>query len=150
MPEWQDMIVGERMAVDDAFTTQVDNSQFSRQEWGLIMTAASFEIHQPEDAENARLVADTSDIPAIIPELDAVANMGPLGQPEQDSGGGILESVFASLGLTDDGTESDAERAEAAETLVESYAQDLQAHLEAEGRWTEIRAAAADAESPDS
>jgi hypothetical protein len=37
----------------------------------------------------------------------------------------------------------DEEKLDAAETLVADYAAELQAHLESEGRWDEIRAEAA-------
>ena len=148
MTDWRDMIVGDRMTVDDEFSRRVDNSQFSRQEWGLIMTATRFEIRNPEDEAAAELVADTSELPGIMPELETVANMGPMGQPrEDDSGGGLFESLFGALGLGGDGQgDTDAERLEAAERMVAAYADELQAHLEAEGRWDEVRTAAADGE----
>jgi hypothetical protein len=148
MTDWQDMIVGDRMTVDDEFSRRVDNSRFSRQEWGLIMTATRFEIRNAEDEDAAELVADTSELSGIMPELENVANMGPMGRPQRDdSGGGLFDSLFDALGLggrDDDGT--DQERLEAAERLVGAYADELQAHLEAEGRWGDVRAAAAEAE----
>ncbi|MFQ3319430.1 MAG: hypothetical protein ACI8UR_000067 [Natronomonas sp.] len=148
MSDWQDMIVGDRMAVDNEFSARVDNSPFSRQEWGLIMTATTFEIENPDDETAAELVADTSELPTMMPEVEKVASMGPMGQPQgqQDSGGGLLDSVFEALGFgRDGGSESDVdeEKLEAAETLVAAYAEELQTHLEAEGRWGEVRAAAA-------
>lgn len=145
MSDWQDMIVGDRMAVDNEFSSTVENSQFSRQEWGLIMTATSFEIENADDEDAAELVADTTELPTIMPELENVANMGPMGQPVDDGGGGggLLDSVFDALGLGGEDDELDEERLEAAEALVGTYAEELQAHLEAEGRWSEVRAAAA-------
>lgn len=141
------MIVGDRMTVDDEFSRRVDNSQFSRQEWGLIMTAIRFEIRDPEDEGAAELVADTSELPGIMPELQKVANMGPMGQPRTEDSGGLFDSLFGALGLGGDGhDDTDAERLEAAERMVAAYADELQAHLEAEGRWDEVRAAAAEAE----
>lgn len=150
MSDWQDMIVGARMTVDDEFSSTVDNSPFSRQEWGLIMTATTFEIEQPADEEAAELVADTSQLPTMMPELEKVSQMGPMGQPKQpDSGGGggIIGSVLDSLGLGgggggDDGI--DGEKLEAAESMVGTYAEELQLHLEEQGRWAEVRAAAAE------
>ena len=143
MSDWQDMIVGDRMVVDDEFSARVDNSGFTRQEWGLIMTATSFDIRNPGDEEAARLVADTSDLPGIMPELENVANMGPMGQPQRDtSGNGFFDSLLGSLGLGGDG-DDEQERLEEAERLVGAYAEQLQAHLEEEGRWGEVRAAAA-------
>lgn len=150
MSDWQDMIVGARMTVDDEFSSTVDNSPFSRQEWGLIMTATTFEIEQPADEEAAELVADTSQLPTMMPELEKVSQMGPMGQPKQpDSGGGggIIGSVLDSLGLGgggggDDGI--DGEKLEAAESMVGTYAEELQLHLEEQGRWAEVRTAAAE------
>jgi hypothetical protein len=150
MSDWQDMIVGARMTVDDEFSTKVDGSPFSRQEWGLIMTATSFEIEQPADEEAAELVADTSDLPTMMPELDEVAQMGPMGQPQQSDGGGsggIIGSVLDSLGIGGGGGGDggiDQEKLEAAESMVAAYAESLQVHLEENGRWAEVRAAAAD------
>lgn len=143
MSDWQDMIVGDRMVVDDEFSARVDQSGFSRQEWGLVMTATSFDIRDPGDEEAARLVADTSDLPGIMPELENVGAMGPMGQErQQDSGDGFLDSLLGSLGLGGDG-QDEQERLEEAERLVDAYAEQLQAHLEEEGRWGEVRAAAA-------
>jgi hypothetical protein len=142
MSDWQDMIVGDRMVVDDEFSARVDQSGFTRQEWGLIMTATSFEVREPADEEAARLVADTSDLPGIMPELENVANMGPMGQPQRDSSGnGFFDSLLGSLGLGDGDDEQ--ERLEEAERLVAAYAEQLQAHLEDQCRWNEVRAAAA-------
>jgi hypothetical protein len=151
MSDWQDMLVGDRMAVDNEFSRRVEQSQFSRQEWGLIMTATSFDIENPGDEESARLVADTSELPAIIPELENVADMGPMGMPADDDGssGGLIDSLLGAVGLSSNGTKSDdgpdEEKIEAAERLVTAYAQELQAHLEENGRWHEVRAAAAEA-----
>jgi len=148
MTDWQDKIVGDRMTVDDEFSDAVDNSQFSRQEWGLIMTAISFEIRTPADEERAQLVANTSELEGIMPELENVANMGPMGKPQSNgqSGPGFFDSVLGALGLGGDDGDTDRERLEAAERMVQTYAQELQAHLEAEGRWGEVRAAAAEQE----
>ena len=144
MSDWQDMIVGARMQVDDEFSARVDNSPFSRQEWGLIMTATSFEIENPDDEAAAELVADTSEIPTIMPELEKVSEMRPMGQPQEPEGSGLLDSVLGSLGIggdEDDGP--DEEKVSAAESMVAAYAEELQTHLEEEGRWAEVRAAAA-------
>lgn len=146
MSDWQDMIVGDRMTVDNEFSDRIEESQFSRQEWGLIMTATTFEIRNPGDEESAQLVANTDDLESMMPEVEKVANMGPMGQPQgDDSGGGILDSVRGALGLggsDDDGVDQD--KVVAAEKLVAAYARELQAHLEEKGRWGEVRAAAAE------
>jgi hypothetical protein len=146
MSEWQDMIVGDRMAVDSEFARQVDNSQFSRQEWGLIMTATTFEIERPDDAEAAELVADTSKLPTVMPELERMSEMGPMGAPQDagggGAGGGLVSSIMSTLGL-DGGDDLDEDALEAAESMVAAYADALQVHLEEDGRWSEVRRAAA-------
>ena len=151
MTDWQDMIVGDRMAVDGEFDPRVDDSRFTRQEWGLIMTATTFEIENPEDGGTAELVANTEELQGMMPEIERVAEMDPMGgNPADDAGsssdGGFLGSVFSALGLGGDGAGSggvDEEKLDAAEALVTEYAAELQAHLESEGRWDEIRAEAA-------
>src|SRR6056297_2825706 len=142
MSEWTDAIVGERMTVDNQFTDRVTASRFSSQEWGLIMTATEFEIENADDADEARLVADTSNLPAIMPELEnvrtQVAAMG--GAPAQQGGGGsgagIVDSIKGALGLggSDDGGGVDDDELADAERLVQAYADELQAHLEDNGR----------------
>ena len=152
MSDWKDMIVGDRMTVDNEFSSRIDDSRFSRQEWGLIMTATTFEIENPGNETDAELVADTSQLPSIIPELEKVTETGPMGrpQPESDSGGGFLDSIRNALGLGGGGSFSggiDEEELKDAEALVATYAETLQAHLESEGRWNEVRAAAAETET---
>ncbi|EMA63356.1 DUF5799 family protein [Halorubrum lipolyticum] len=149
MSEWTDAIVGERMTVDNQFTDRVSASRFSSQEWGLIMTATEFEIEDADDPEDARIVADTSSLPAIMPELEnvrsQVAAMG--GAPGGDaggsggSGGGLVDSIKGALGLGggDDGPSD--EELDAAERLVQQYADELQAHLEEVGKWDQVRVA---------
>ncbi len=146
MSKWSDMIIGDRMAVDNEFSSRVDNSRFSRQEWGLIMTATTFEIEDPEDEENATIVADTSQLPAMMPEIENVAEMDPMSPPQKsDSGSSILGSIRSALGLTGGANSSDMdEKIADAETLVSAYARALQNHLETNGRWDEVRSAAAE------
>ncbi|WP_435073390.1 DUF5799 family protein [Halorubrum sp. HHNYT27] len=148
MTEWTDAIVGDRMTVDNQFTDRVAASRFSSQEWGLIMTATEFEIENADDPDDARIVADTSSLPAIMPELDnirsQVAAMG--GAPGQgdagNSGGGLVDSIKDALGLggSGGGGASDEELADA-ERLVQEYATELQAHLESNGKWEQVRLA---------
>ncbi|GAA0509095.1 hypothetical protein SAMN04488066_11625 [Halorubrum aquaticum] len=155
MSEWTDAIVGERMTVDNEFNDRVMGSRFSSQEWGLIMTATEFEIEDSEDPEAARIVADTSNLPAIMPELEnvrsQVAAMGGGGGARDGSGapgsggggGGIVDSIKGALGLGGGGGgggPSD-EELEAAERLVQEYAEELQAHLEEVGKWEQVRVA---------
>jgi hypothetical protein len=144
---WQDLIVGDRMAVDQEFAQQVTDSQFSRQEWGLIMTAVEFEIENPGDAERAQIVADTSKVEQVIPELENVRNqmdaMGAAGGGGQTGGGGIFDSVKDALGLGGGaGGGVDQERLDAATRLADEYAGELQQRLESQGKWAQVREAA--------
>lgn len=144
---WQDRIVGARMAVDQEFAERVEGSSFSRQQWGLVMTAVTFEIENPEDPETARLVANTDQLGAILPELDSIEQqMGGMGGP---GGGGsqssILGQISDALGLrgsSGGGVSEDQE--EEARMLTQAYADQLQTFLESKGRWEEIRTAAAE------
>jgi hypothetical protein len=156
MTDWQDRIVGARMTVDREFAPQVRESEFSNQEWGLIMTAVEFRVEDAADPEAAALVADTDAVEHVIPELDDIrADVGAMtpGGPSGDrgsSGGGFLDSVKSALGMggEDDG-DADAETLARAESLANEYARRLQAHLESEGRWEEVRTAAAQDEGHD-
>lgn len=143
MAHWTDSIVGDRMAVDREFNQHVMNSQFSSQEWGLIMTATEFEIEDADDPENARIVADTEKVPMIIPELDNIRSqmgaMGGGGGQQSSSGGGIVDSIKGALGLGGDGNSDHDEKLEDAERLTQSYADMLQAHLENKGTWEQVR-----------
>jgi hypothetical protein len=146
MEDWTDRIVGARMALDQEFEEQVRGSRFSRQEWGLVMTAVEFRIEDAGDPDRARLVGDTTNLEAIIPEMERVAqqqsNMH--GAGGDDDSGGILGNVLGALGLggSDDGG-VDEEKVAAAESLVADYTEELQVKLEEQGRWEEIREAAA-------
>lgn len=150
MTDWQDMIVGDRMTVDGEFASRIDNSQFSRQEWGLIMTATEFEIEDPGDEDSAQLVANTDELRNMMPEIEKVAQMDPMGGRPGDSGsdGGILDRIFSALGASRNGGGGsggvDEEKLRAAEDLVAEYATELQSHLESEGRWEDVRNAAAE------
>ncbi|MDS0258784.1 DUF5799 family protein [Haloarcula sp. S1CR25-12] len=138
--DWTGRIAGERMTVDRQFTDRVEASSFSNQQWGLVMTAVELEIDGPDDPETAQLVADTSKLPSIMPELDKVGKGAPMGgQPAADSGessGGFLDGVKAALGLAG-GDGSDDRTAEAAQ-LAQAYADELQAELESNGRWESV------------
>jgi len=146
MSDWTDAIVGERMAVDDEFTDRVAASRFSGQEWGLIMTAVEFDIEDPDDPEDARVVADTSSLPAIMPELENVRSQMPAagggnGRGSGGSGGGIVDSIKGALGLGGGSDGSSEEELAAAEELAQEYADKLQAHLEDAGKWEQVRVA---------
>ena len=134
---WQDMIVGDRMEVDRQFAERVRQSSFSSQEWGLIMTAV--ELRLEGSGEDATIVADTSQVPAIVPELDRISQemAAYSGTPARGGGGGILSSLMSTLGLG--GRGSDQETVREAEALAEAYAADLEAHLRERGKWSLVR-----------
>jgi hypothetical protein len=145
---WTDMIVGDRMSVDSSFNSRVEASRFSRQEWGLVMTAVEFEIEEA-GTDRARLVADTSNLPAVLPEMDRIADRqrqaaGGGSGGSSGSGGGLLGSLRNALGLGGRSKEAEADRLHAAEELAEEYATELQRHLEERGRWEQVSAAAAE------
>lgn len=145
MTDWQDMIVGDRMAVDNEFAPNVQNSPFSRQQWGLIMTATTLEIRHADDLDSAHIAADTSNLAEIMPEVERVAEMTPMEAPsEPNSGSGIFDSVRNALGLGNSAGGSDREKIEAATQLVDAYAAQLQQHLEANGRWEDVCKTAAE------
>ncbi len=141
---WTDRVVGERMAVDQEFTSRITSSRFSSQEWSLIMTATEFEIESPEDPDRARIVANTDRVESILPELENLrAQTGAMGDaPGGGNGGSIVDSIKGALGMGDDG-DHEAER-QAAEALTQEYAETLQEHLESKGRWEEVRELAAE------
>lgn len=146
---WQDLIVGDRMAVDQEFAQRVSESGFSRQEWGLIMTAVELEIENPDDAEAARIVADTSKVEQVMPELENIRSQmnsmagggGGGGGSGGTGGGGIFGSVKDALGLGGGGG-VDQERIDAANRLAQEYAGELQQRLESQGKWAQVREAA--------
>lgn len=145
---WRDKLAGARMRVDQEFNQRVLNSQFSNQEWGLIMTAIEFEIADPETPDSAEMTVNTENLEQIMPELDNL----PQGMAQPGGGGGSsdsgvidsLKSVLGFDGSDANGSGVDEEELAAATGLVEEYAAELQSHLENEGRWGEVCAAAAD------
>lgn len=141
--DWTSMIAGERMQLDQEFADRVEASSFNRQQWGLVMTALDFEIENPSTPEDARMVPDTSNLPAILPELDNVDQQGPMGGGSQSSGsgGGLVDSVKGALGL---GGGGDEERMEEATELGQEYCERLQEQLESGGRWEAVCARAQD------
>jgi len=148
--DWTDRIVGDRMTVDQEFSQHVRNSQFSNQEWGMIMTAVELEIEHPDDPEAARIVADTENINQVMPAIEeARAQMGGMGAGggggggRSGSSGGLLSGIKDALGLGGgDGGGGNDGRAEAAAALAQDYADELQEHLEQKGKWEEIRTTA--------
>ena len=137
--DWTDRIAGARMTVDKQFTDRVDASSFTNQQWGLVMTAVEFDIEGPDDPETATIVADTSKLPSIMPELDKVGQGGPMAGGAGGGGGGgggLLDGVKSALGLSGDDGEDD--RTDEARQLAQAYADELQAELESTGRWAGV------------
>ncbi|ELY67636.1 DUF5799 family protein [Natrinema versiforme] len=148
---WTDRIVGERMTVDQEFASQIEGSQFSNQQWSLIMTATEFEIEHADNPEQAQIVANTDNLDGIIPELEnvqtgmgAMAGGGAGGGSSSSSGGGIVDSIMGALGMGGSDGSSEKEQREAAERLTQEYATELQSHLESKGKWETVRRTAAD------
>ena len=138
MAHWTDAIVGERMAVDREFGDRVRESDFSNQEWGLVMTATEFEIEHADDPDRARIVADTSNLPQMMPELENVrSQMSGMSGGSSGSSGGVIDSIKGAFGLGGDG--GDDERLATAEQLAQEYADELQERLESKGRWESVR-----------
>jgi hypothetical protein len=91
----------------------------------------------------------------VITELDSMEEHpmagpgGPRGGSDRGGEGGVLGGIKDALGLGADGDgddDHDEERLAAAERLADEYASDLQAHLEENGRWSTVRAAAAESD----
>lgn len=148
---WRDLIVGDRMRVDQEFADTVRNSSLSSSEWSLVMTAVDFDVEG--EGESARLVADTSQVETILPEMEKLAErMGgmPGGQRSKGPGGGLLDSLRSSLGFGG-GRGVDPEKRNDALGLPDQYARALQRHLEEQGKWERIRerSAAEDQPSPE-
>jgi hypothetical protein len=140
---WRDQLAGARMQVDQQFNDRILNSEFTNQEWGLIMTAVEFDIEQPNDPDHAELVADTDKIVQILPELENLPQ-GMGGVPQQESrssGGGLFSGLKDALGLGGgsggggSGGGVDEQKLQSATALVDEYTAELQTHLEQEGRW---------------
>jgi hypothetical protein len=146
--DWTDRFVGDRMAVDQEFNQRVAQSEFSSQEWGMIMTAVELEIENADDPEAARLVADTEKLPQVMPALDDVRDqMGAMGgapsggASSSSGGGGIFGTIKSLLGGGGGGND---EREQAATALAQEYAEQFQERLESQGKWEQACQTAAD------
>ncbi|WP_336037535.1 DUF5799 family protein [Halobacterium yunchengense] len=148
MTDWTDQIVGARMTVDQEFAERVRGSSLSNSQWGLVMTAVEFDLVDAGDPERARIVADTSKLEHVLPEMQNVdsqmAGMGG-GAPDRSGGssGGVMGSIKDALGLGGGGGDGGDELADEARQLADEYAEALQSHLESAGRWDEVRRTAA-------
>jgi len=144
--DWQDLVVGARMSVDSEFSDRVRASSLSNSQWGLVMTAVEFDVEDADDPEHARIVADTSQLEHVLPEMQNVDQqqaMGAGGRSEpSENNSGIVGGIKAALGLGSDDDGNEELEAEAVE-LADEYANELQSHLEKAGRWDEVRRAAA-------
>ncbi|MFC7250626.1 DUF5799 family protein [Halomicroarcula sp. GCM10025324] len=136
-PSWTDRIAAERMSVDQQFNEYVEASSFSSQQWGLVMTAVEFEIENPESPDEARVVANTSKLSSIMPEMDRIEQQSPMGGGGSggSSGGGLFSGVKSALGLGGGGSN---EKMEEATELAQQYAEQLQEELESKGRWESL------------
>lgn len=152
--DWTDLVVGARMSVDQQFADRVQASGLSRPQWGLVMTAVEFEFEAADDPEDARIVADTSSLKHVLPEMDNVdQQMGPGGGAAGGSSGGgsgVVGGIKDALGIGGGGDDDDHEELAAeSRELAQAYAGELQALLEDEGRFEEVRRAAAGGRSTD-
>jgi len=141
---WQDLVVGARMSVDQQFADRVQASGLSRPQWGLVMTAVEFEFENADDPDAASIVADTSSLEHVLPEMDNVdQQMGAMGAGGDASGGsGVVGGIKDALGIGG-GDDDHEELADESRELAQAYADELQAFLEDEGRFEEVRRAAA-------
>lgn len=144
---WRDRIVGDRMRVDQEFADTVRSSSLSSSEWSLVMTAVDFDVEG--EGESARLVADTSQVETILPEMEKLAErMGGVPGGHDGGGSGILDTLRSSLGFGGGGL--DPEKRRDALGLPDQYAKALQRHLEEQGKWEDVleRSAAEGGPSP--
>jgi hypothetical protein len=144
MSNWNDHVVGDRMTVDQEFSERVRASAFSSQEWGLIMTATEFEIENP-GSDDARIVANTDNLPQMMPELENIRNQMPGGGGGRGGsrgggggGGGLFGNIKDALGLDGSDDVDEARLAEARE-LTQEYAEKFQQHLEKRNKWERVQ-----------
>lgn len=149
--DWQDRIVGARMAVDQQFADQVQASSLSRPQWGLVMTAVEFEFEHADDPDNARIVANTDKLEHVLPEMsnvdDQMHSMGGAGGgggARGSSGSGVVGGIKDALGLGNGDDNDNEELAEESARLAQAYADALQSYLEDEGKFEDVRRAAAE------
>lgn len=143
---WTDRIAAERMRVDQQFEGRIESSSFSRQQWGLVMTATQFEIENPDDPERARLVADTSSLSSVMSEIERMGEQGGGGMGAMGGGGGgggsssggILSSITDALPFGGGGGSGESPLMQEGAELASEYATQLQERLEERGRWKAI------------
>lgn len=136
---WSDMIAAERMRVDQQFEDRISSSSFSRQQWGLVMTAVEFDVENPEDPERATLIADTSKLSSVMPQIKEMDKGGGMSGTTRGrssgGGGGFLSKITDALSL---GGGSGGKQQQEAEELAAEYADKLQQRLEKRDRWQSV------------
>jgi hypothetical protein len=138
---WLDRVAGARMEFDSEFSEVVAASSLTNQQWGLIMTAAEFQIEAPENPEQAELVPVTENLPAVMSQVEQLGEGMGMGGQRPASGGGLMDSIKDLFGGGGGGSE---ELVQTAEDLLKQYAEGFQERLEAMDRWEEVCALAAD------
>jgi hypothetical protein len=140
---WLDRVAGARMEFDSEFSEVVAASSLTNQQWGLIMTAAEFQIEAPENPEQAELVPVTENLPAVMSQVEQLGEGMGMGGQRPASGGGLMDSIKDLFGGGGGGGGSE-ELVQTAEDLLKQYAEGFQERLEAMDRWEEVCALAAD------
>lgn len=133
---WKNLIMDDRMTIDQEFAPRIQASPLSQQQWELILVAAEFKVEHPENPEEASIVADTSGFPQITPHLDQLPDW--TGQGETTSGvRGFLDTI---RGLVDFRREEDIkeETLREGESLAQDYADALESHLRERGKWEKV------------
>jgi hypothetical protein len=153
MPEWTDKLARARIQVDKEFHEAIERSQFTEQEWGLVMTAVEWRVANPTDPDHAKLVAETDNVEDILPQLTRIrrdvqtAAAGPDAARQRSLAEGFsgwINGFVEMLSRAVSGGSTDS-RVEAADALAAEYAERVQDYLERRGRWDDIRQAAAEA-----
>lgn len=138
--EWERLIIWDRIAVDQQFAGRVEHSQFTTEQWELIMTAVELTIESPEGTP--RLVADTTELPEVIPYLKSLPAQSPNAGTDSFGFLSSIRSLFSPSGTPSRGARDDDVLADAT-ALANEYAQVLQSHLEATDKWDDIAEIAA-------
>lgn len=134
MSDWQDRLARFRLSADRAFEDRVRDSPLDRRQWDLAMTAVTFRFADADDPDAAELVADTSKVDDVLPEIRAMGG-------DDASGGDVLGDVKSALGL---GEDEDDPLKDEIERLTAAYADELESVLERENAWGDLRRAASD------
>lgn len=142
MSHWTDAIISERIAVDEEFEMNVADSEFTKQEWNIMMSMLELKITNVDDPENAQVSANVEKLPEILKNLESVETRpsqpaANTGEPK-GIGGKLRAKLFGikvgdviSFDRGDDGI--DEKRLQTAEQLVNDYLSALQTQLEMTG-----------------